>query len=187
MEEQYKQAWHLLTNHWSKSTQKGMPMFASGILFWFVAGVAGVFLNQEAAVWVYVIGTGVVFPLGLLYSKIIGANLIAKQNPFAGLCGLIGGLQLLFAPVVILSLLYHPQWMPLISGVLTGAHFLPFASIYRSRSYLFQSVGTVIAASAGGLSPYAYQVTPFVVMTVYVITFIGLAAEQRSEVMEPDV
>ncbi|WP_051236135.1 DUF7010 family protein [Paenibacillus pinihumi] len=179
MEDQYKQAWQMLTSQLSQSTQKGLPMFASGILFWFVAGIAGVFFPEEAAVWVYIFGTAMVFPLGILLSKIFGADLMNRHNPLAMLCGLIGGLQLLFAPIVILALIDHPQWMPLIVGVLTGAHFLPFVAIYRSRTYLFQSIGTVAAAALCGISVHSYQITPFAIMAVYVVTFIGLAYEQQ--------
>lgn len=157
-------------------------MILTGVGFWLIAGLSA-FVLDDLVVWVYLYGIGLIFPVGLLVGKLMKTDLLSTTNPLAKLAGIVGGMQILFAPLVILVLMTMPDWIPMAVGVLTGAHFLPFAVIYRSKGYLFQSIGTVLAASIIGwiFLENTFVITPFVVAAVYIVTCILLHFEHHAE------
>lgn len=165
----------------SAEAGKGYPMFIAGVIFWLLMGVGGFFVPQQIMVWVYLFGIGLVLPLGILVSKLIHVNFLATHNPLSTIGGLVGGIQIFFAPIIILVAYQQPDWIPFIVGVLTGAHFLPYVAIYRSKAYIFQTVATVVAASliGFGLMDQAYLLIPFSLVIVYSITLFWLLKEAK--------
>jgi hypothetical protein len=165
----------------STEAGKGYPMFIAGIVFWLSMGIAGLFFSEKIMVWMYVFGMGLVLPLGILISKFLRVNFLATHNPLSSIGGLVGGVQIFFAPLVILVAYQQPDWMPFIVGVLTGAHFLPYVAIYKSKAYLFQTLATVLTVSAIGfaLMESAYLMIPFALIIVYGITLVLLINETK--------
>lgn len=165
----------------SAEAGKGYPMFIAGVIFWLMMGVGGLFVPQQIMVWVYLFGIGLVLPLGILVSKVIHVNFLATHNPLSTIGGLVGGIQIFFAPIIILVAYQQPDWIPFIVGVLTGAHFLPYVAIYQSKAYIFQTVATVVAASLIGFNwmDQAYLLIPFLLVIVYSITLFWLMKEAK--------
>jgi hypothetical protein len=165
----------------SAEAGKGYPMFIAGIIFWLMMGVGGLFVPQQIMVWVYLFGIGLVLPLGILVSKVVHVNFLATHNPLSTIGGLVGGIQIFFAPIIILIAYQQPDWIPFVVGVLTGAHFLPYAAIYQSKGYIFQTVATVLAASVIGFGwmDQAYLRIPFSLIIVYSITLVWLMKEAK--------
>lgn len=174
----YERQFHELSTGLASSSKRGLPMILTGVLFWLAVGLAG-FLDHSITVWVYLYGIGVIFPAGLLVAKLMKIDMLVKDNPLAVLAGVVGGMQILFAPVILLVLFQLPNYIPFTVGVLTGAHFLPFAVIYRSKAYLFQSIATVAGAAVTGFfaHEHTFLVTPFTLMAVYIVTCIWLVKE----------
>jgi hypothetical protein len=165
----------------SAEAGKGYPMFIAGIIFWLLMAVGGLFVPQQMMVWVYLFGIGLVLPLGILVSKIVHVNFLATHNPLSAIGGLVGGIQIFFAPIIILIAYQQPDWIPFVVGVLTGAHFLPYVAIYRSKGYIFQTVATVLASSVIGFGwmDQAYLLIPFSLIIVYSITLFWLMKEAK--------
>ncbi|WP_226641409.1 DUF7010 family protein [Mesobacillus subterraneus] len=165
----------------SAEAGKGYPMFIAGIIFWLLMGVGGLFVPQNVMVWVYLFGIGLVLPLGILVSKVVQVNFLATHNPLSAIGGLVGGIQIFFAPIIILIAYQQPDWIPFVVGVLTGAHFLPYVAIYQSKGYIFQTVATVLAASVIGFvwMDRAYSLIPFSLIIVYSITLSWLMREAK--------
>jgi hypothetical protein len=165
----------------SISAQKGSPMFIAGILFWLTAGLSGTFLSKSITVWIYIFGIGIIFPLGILISKLMKVNFLATHNPLSTIAGLVGGIQIFFAPLVLMVYFNQPDWLPFTVAVLTGAHFLPFVAIYDSKTYLFQTIATVAVATICGFFflEQSYIFIPYALIIVYFITFIGLRMETK--------
>jgi len=164
------------------STKRGLPMIATGFIFWLLAGLAG-FLDHDITVWVYLYGIGLIFPAGLGVARLMKAEMFVQGNPLASLAGVIGGMQVLFAPLIVYMLFHVPDWIPPAVGVLTGAHFLPFMLIYRSRAYGFLSIATVASAALIGFAApeSVFLATPFVLMGVYGITCLLLLGEWKKD------
>jgi len=174
--EQYER----LSNDLAETTKRGLPMILTGIVFWLISGISG-FLLEEIVEWVYIFGIGVIFPAGLIVGKLMNIDMLASHNPLSKLAGAAGGMQILFAPLVILILNENPQWLPLAIAVLTGAHFMPFSVIFRSKAYIFLSVFTVGAGSICGyfFIDHSFRLTPFVVAFGYALTCVFLHYENR--------
>src|SRR5690625_4921922 len=116
-----------LVEHISEQAQKGTPMILAGIIFWILALIANFVLPSDIIVWFYLFGIGAVFPLGILISKVLKINFLANDNPLSVIGGLIGGIQVFFAPLIILVALNQPDWIPFVVGILTGVFlFLSF-------------------------------------------------------------
>jgi len=178
----YATTYRELSTALAVSSRRGLPMIVTGTLFWLVAGLAG-FLDLAITVWVYLYGIGLIFPVGILVAKAMKADLFAKDNPLAVLAGVVGGMQILFAPLVILILFRLPEYIPFAVGVLTGAHFLPYVVIYRSKAYLFLSIVTVAGAGLiGSLAlEHTFLATPFTLTAVYLITCLLLMRERAKQ------
>lgn len=170
-----------LKKDYAAATKRGVPILMGGLLYWLVGGLSAVWIPQDVSVWVFLFGMGVVFPLGILIGRLMGIDLFAKGNPLGPLTGIIGGLQILFAPLVVYVLYADPSWLPFTIAVLAGAHFLPLMWVYESRSYVFLSVGTVLASAAAALvmKEEAFTIIPFAVFVVYLITIAGLTMENK--------
>ncbi|RKN80486.1 DUF7010 family protein [Paenibacillus ginsengarvi] len=181
MEQHYREMSKCL----SASAKRGVPMITAGCLFWLAAGIAGCILPQHITVWVYIFGIGAIFPLGLAMSKLMKADMFAQGNPLGTLAGVVGAMQMLFAPVMILILFREPEWIPFTVGVLTGAHFLPFGVIYRSKAYFFLSTATVLTAAATGYfaTAQSFLATPFAVLAVYAFVCVWLVKENKAIVV----
>jgi hypothetical protein len=166
----------------SAEAGKGYPMFIAGVIFWLMMGVGGLFVPQPIMVWVYLFSIGLVLPLGILVSKVIHVNFLATHNPLSTIGGLVGGIQIFFAPIIILVAYQQPDWVPFIVGVLTGAHFLPYVAIYQSKAYLFQTVATVLTVSLIGFGwmGQAFLLIPFSLVIVYSITLFWLVKEAKA-------
>ncbi|KAA0544609.1 hypothetical protein FZW96_19565 [Bacillus sp. BGMRC 2118] len=165
----------------AKHAQKGYPMFLAGIIFWLVTLISSFILELEVLVWVYIFGVGLVFPLGILLAKLLSVNFLASHNPLSAIGGLVGGIQIFFAPIVILLAFNKPEWIPFVLGVLTGAHFLPYVAIYKSKTYLFQTIATVLTSSVIGQywMEQAFVLIPAFFIIIYLITLFLLKVEMR--------
>ncbi|GAB6439616.1 MULTISPECIES: DUF7010 family protein [Bacillus] len=165
----------------AQRTKRGFPVIIAGILFWIVASVTGVLLSEKQVVWVYLIGMGCVFPLGLMIATILKIDMFAKGNPLGVLAGLIGGINVLNIPLVLLAYFQFPEWLPFVVAMLIGVHFILYVWIYESKSYGLLSVGTVFVTSVCGIlfAEKGFTVIPLSVTVVYFLTFISLLIENK--------
>ncbi|PGM90813.1 DUF7010 family protein [Bacillus cereus] len=165
----------------AQKTKKGFPVIIAGLLFWIVASITGVLLSEKQVVWVYLIGMGCVFPFGLMLAAILKIDMFAKGNPLGTLAGIIGGINVLNIPFVLLAYFQFPEWLPFVVAMLIGVHFLPYVWIYESKSYGFLSVGTVLVTSVSGIifAEKGFIVIPIAVTVVYFITLISVSLENK--------
>ena len=119
-------------------------------VIWLVSATLGTWVTPKASILTVVIGGFFIFPLthGLL--RLWGRASVSSGNPFNSL-----GMQVAFVlPFSMLLLvpvtLYRLHWFFPALMILLGAHYLPFASLYGMRMFLFLSgiligMGVVIA------------------------------------------
>lgn len=132
----------------SIATQRGIGMPMAGLLFWLgVAWLTRRFPAEQAALYSFFL-TGVVFPIGMLFTRIAGGDLFAKSPGLTPLGALLAALQFFYWPMIILVFNLSPAWTPWVMAVLFGAHFLPYAWLYRSRAYAFLTISVAVSLSA---------------------------------------
>lgn len=114
-------------------------------IIWLLSATLGTWVSPRASILTVVIGGFFIFPLThmLLRSSPRRAS-VSTANPFKSL-----GMQVAFVlPLSMLLLvpvgLYRLNWFFPALMVLVGAHYLPFATLYGMRMFLFLA-GTLIA------------------------------------------
>jgi hypothetical protein len=165
-----------------KRTKKGIAMFYVGTVFWLLMGILSLIdMHINLLGLFHLIGIGMLFPLGLLVSNLLKIDFVAKDNPLSNIAGVIGGMQILFAPILILVYIERIEWLPFFIAVLTGAHFLPFSALYNSKAFIFQSIAVVAFASVMGFvfMEHVYTILPFGLSVIYLITSILLTNENK--------
>ena len=115
----------------------------------------------------------------LLFSKIIGADSFKKSdNPVNKLGILCTCNQVLYLLIVMWAFSKNPEVMMMLYGMIFGAHLMPFAWVYESKTYLVMSIivtlGSLLTACVFGN----------IVMGVFlvicqIITSVSLLAECR--------
>ena len=135
-------------------TRSGIGNTIAGGLFW-AAIAATLFvhgLSVDALAWCAGIGGLMVQPLGYLINRWLGGDALARGHPFAGLVWTLGATQWLGWMTIAVLFVQAPQLVPYALATLVGAHFLPFAWLYRSRAYAVLGVVAVLGAGIAQLS-----------------------------------
>ena len=104
-----------------QSAQRGYPILISGTLFMLFLTLASLVFPVETLRWIWLIGMGSIFPLGLWIAKMLGITMISKDNPLGTLGGMMAGVQGFYIPVYIVFYQFAPEWLPLAVGLLGGS------------------------------------------------------------------
>lgn len=158
-----------LQDHIIEVAQRGYPILVAGSAFFLVLAALGDALPQRILGLVWIFGMMVIFPTGVMLGALLRVNVITRDNPLGTLGGLVAAVQAFFIPVFIVVYQFTPQYLPLAVGLLGGAHFLPYSWIYRSRAYIFISLGTgLVSLVAGTLAlSSAYTVGPLAIAVIF--------------------
>ena len=125
-------------------------------VIWLVSAALGTWVTPRASILTVVIGGFFIFPLTQMLLRLSGRRAsVSRENPFNSLGMQIAFVlpfsMLLLVPVGLYNLnLFFPALM-----VLLGAHYLPFATLYGMRMFLFLAgilivMGVVIAQYFSG-------------------------------------
>lgn len=155
---------------------KSLSLPLAGATVWAAAGIASIFLTPRIATFVLILGTGVIFPVGLLFARILGERLLNNTNPLARLMAMcVLMVNLLWA--VHLTLLYTaPTLIPLTLAIGLGLHWIVFSWIIQHPVGTIHAVGrTVLATVAWWAFPghHVGAVCAVVVLT-YLYTVVTL-------------
>lgn len=130
-------------------TLGGVGVTLAGALFWAAMAATLVVkgLSVDALAWATVCGGALVHPLGYVLNQQLGGDILARGHPWAGLIWTLGATQLLGWASIAVLFAQAPGLVPFGLATLVGAHFLPFAWLYRSRPYAV--LGTVSVVGVG--------------------------------------
>lgn len=165
----------------ARATARGIGMPIAGLVYWLVVAVLVRELPlKQALLWSY-ISTGAVFPVGVLFTRLLGGDLFAKSETLTPLGLLLNATQFFFWPVIILLGQVAPLWVPFVMATLFGSHFLGYAWLYRSRGYAVLSVGVSVLLTAAVLIARdpLFTFVPLLAAAVYATAIIFLWQERR--------
>jgi hypothetical protein len=145
-------------------------------IVWLASAAMGAWVSPKASILTSVIGGAFIFPLVQMMLRLSGRPAsVSKENQFNILgmqIALVGPFSmLLLFPVA----LYNLNWFFPALMVLMGAHYLPFATLYGMRMFLFLS-GILMA---GGVVIALYFSRTFSLgawiagLTLFVFAWIG--------------
>jgi hypothetical protein len=120
---------------------------------WLASAALGTWVSPRASILTVVIGGFFIFPLTNMLLRLSPRRAsVSAENPFTSL-----GMQVAFVlPFSMLLLvpvgLYRLNWFFPALMVLVGAHYLPFATLYGMRMFLF--LGGILIATGAGIAVY---------------------------------
>ena len=123
---------------------------------WLISATLGTWVTPKASILTVVIGGFFIFPVTQMLLRLSGRRFsVSRENPFNSLAMQVAFVlpfsMLLLVPVG----LYQLNWFFPGLMVLVGAHYLPFASLYGMRMFLFLAgiliaMGVVVARYFSG-------------------------------------
>ncbi|MEJ2535191.1 MAG: hypothetical protein P8008_06925 [Gammaproteobacteria bacterium] len=163
-------------------TCRGIGMPLAGLLYWITVSLLVQSLPMQTALLWSFIATGAVFPVGLLFTRLYGGDLINKGHELNGLGGLFNAVQAFYWPVLILVFYLAPGWTLFTMVVLFCSHFMGYAWLYRSRAYWVLAIAGPVAAIALGLliGEETHLALPPVTAAVYAVASAMLLTETRA-------
>ncbi|MFJ7184498.1 DUF7010 family protein [Lysinibacillus xylanilyticus] len=161
--------------------KKGYPILLSGAVVFLIFTLMPFVFPIEAVRLIWIFGLGVIFPIGIFISKILGVNLFSTDNPLGTLGGIVAAPQAFYIPVFIIVYMKIPEYLPFTIGLLAGSHFLPYIWIYKSKAYLFVTLGTCLSALilGGFLVDKAFTLVPLAISIVYGIGVLLILRELK--------
>ena len=78
---------------------------------------------------------GLTLPMAWLLSKVFGTTWTLPDNPLQPLGLWLNFAQLFYFPFLLFSFGSHPAYFIMTYGIITGAHFFPYAWFYKAPAY----------------------------------------------------
>jgi hypothetical protein len=175
------QALDLLRDDYRRRSGRSMALPLAGTVVWTAVGCAGAVLPAKTAALVLLFGSGVIFPLGLLFGRLLGEDVMGRENPLARLMGAAVLMVNLLWPIHILFYLRDPSSLPLTVGIGLGIHWLVFGWIVQHPAGAFHAVTrTLLVAAVWIAFPAArFVAVSAVVVAVYLATLAWMARAPR--------
>ena len=162
-------------------SKMGYPILLSGAIVFLIYTVLHFIFPIKAVYLIWIFGLSVIFPVGILIGKIVGVNLLSNANPLGTLGGIVAAPQAFYIPVFIIVYMHIPEYIPFTVGLLAGSHFLPYMWIYKSKAYLFVTLGTCFSALILGslFVDHAFTLVPLAISIVYGIGVLLILKELK--------
>ena len=128
--------------------KKGLPFMLASVVIWTAVTIVRTLPVDIMTKNHYTFYCpGLMIPCVLIFSLIIGARPFSKRkNPFNKL-GLLNTLnQMLYLLIVMWAFSQKPEAMLMLFAMVFGAHLLPFAWLYESKTYLVTSIVTTLGS-----------------------------------------
>jgi hypothetical protein len=164
---------------------KFLAMPIAGTIAWIGIGIAGAVLPLQGAMWAIYIGTGMIFYLGILVSKVTGEDLLGKKskgNFFDRLFLSTVAMAVLVYAIAIPFAMVQPRSLPMSVGILAGLMWLPFSVMIGHWVGYFHAISrTVLIVLAWFLFPaQRFVLIPAIIVAIYVVTIAVLVRRARS-------
>lgn len=145
-------------------------------VIWLLSAALGTWVSPKASILTAVIVGFFIFPLTQMMLRLSGRRAsLSKENPFNSL-GMQVAFVLPFSMFLLVPVgLYNLNWFFPALLILVGAHYLPFATLYGMRMFLFLAgvligEGLVIARNFSGTFSLGAWVGG---LTLFVFAWIG--------------
>jgi hypothetical protein len=160
-----------------------MPI--AGAIAWTVIGLVGAFGSLFAAVWSVYIGTGVIFYLGIGVGKLIGEDVLGREqkgNAFDRLF-LLGAVQAIAVySIAIPFFQQETSSLPMSVGILTGLMWIPFSALAGHWVGLFHGLSRtgLIVLVYYLLPEHRFVAIPAVIVGLYIVTIAILVVRYQA-------
>jgi hypothetical protein len=166
------------------TTRLGVGATWAGALYWAFVAIALAAVGHTRATLALVLLVGVfVYPVGYVLNRAVKGDLFARRHPWGGLVRSTFAAEIAGWPIVAVMWFQAPQLVLFTLAASLGAHFIPFAWIYRFWPYAALGVWSVLWAAIVQLAmaPWVAIATPIGMSIGY--TLAAVAAHRRIRAM----
>jgi hypothetical protein len=120
----------------SVKAKNGIDFIVAASILWSVITIIWMQPNTPSrnALFTFIVG-GAMLPLALTFSKVFKTTWTIKTNPLQPLGLWLNFAQLFYFPFLIFIYIKQPQYFIMTYGIITGAHFFPYAWFYNVKAY----------------------------------------------------
>ncbi len=128
----------------SINAKNGVDFISAAILCWSLVYLVWTldFNDKTLAVFTF-FATMPLLPVAFLFSKIFKTKWKTENNPIEPLGLWFNFAQLFYFPIIFIILYLNPRLMPIMLGIITGAHFFPYSWFYKNLAYAI--IGGIIS------------------------------------------
>ncbi|PLT34100.1 hypothetical protein [Bacillus sp. V5-8f] len=164
------------------TAKKGFPILLSGAIVFLLFTFMPLVFPRKTVYLIWIFGLSVIFPFGILISKLVNVNVLVTDNPIGTLGGIVAAPQAFYIPVFIIVYMHIPEYLPFTIGLLGGSHFLPYMWIYKSKAYLFVTLATCISSLilGGFYVDLSFTLVPLAISIVYAIGVLLILRELKA-------
>ncbi|MBA2668202.1 MAG: hypothetical protein H0U69_14330 [Trueperaceae bacterium] len=160
---------------------RSLSLPIAGALVWAIVAVAALLVPDRIATMVLVVGSGAIFPLGLLIARALGERLMNNDSPLAALMGMSVLMVNLLWAVHLTLFSIDVQLVPLTLAIGLGLHWIVFSWVIGHPLGVIHTVArTVLVTAAWWLLPdNRIEAIAFGVVITYVYAILALATRRR--------
>ena len=125
------------------SSLAGFPFLLVFGIVWITGGLLSYVVPSAFAPWIYVAVGIPATPVAMLLEKRLGYVPAADPDPLLGLTMPLLFVQIVAFPAILIVWNASPVYVPVAFAAIVGAHFLPYAWVYRTQLYV--ALGIVVA------------------------------------------
>jgi hypothetical protein len=130
------------------SSAGGSPFLISYGLTFLTTAVVSLFLDVRIVALIAMFQGGVALPLALWLERRLGRKRMSSNNPLKPLSAQLAMSQALGLPALIAVYSLDPKLVPLALASLGGVHFVPYAWLHNTRTYIYLAVAISVGAFA---------------------------------------
>lgn len=150
--------------------KKGLHFILASIIIWiFISGIHLSSWNILTKNFLTFCVSAPLVPIAYGISKLIDVDFTHKNNPLTRLGLMFSMNQILYLLIAMWIYRVSPNDLVMILAIIFGAHLLPYAWLYQSKSYYFFSICTPLIALLIGtqFSPVALAMTMIIVEVIF--------------------
>lgn len=135
----------------AQRAKQGIDFITAACIIWCAVAILWLqdYSTYNKSVFTLMVG-GALMPLAWMFSKVYKTDWSKGGNPLQPFGLWLNVAQLFYFPILVLILVYAPEYFIETFIIITGAHFFPFAWFYKQKAYAI--VAGVIVMGALALS-----------------------------------
>ena len=178
-----KQVLSELKIEYAVKQKKGLPFIMASAVLWTIM-LAAFLTNLDLSVknMIAMCCSALLFPVGILFGKLIKVDIFSKENPLSGLSVVAALNQVLYLPIVLWAMYAAPEKMIMAYAIIVGAHFLTYYWIYFSPTYFYAAIIIPVTSLIFGI--YFSQVIiclAFVLYDILICVLLHLETRQAEK------
>lgn len=129
-----------MRNELSIKGKNGLGFLLAGTVIWIIISVIFLLNIEIYNKSIFMLfSTGLMFPLAVGISQLIGADWKFKTNPIGSLGLYLNLAQIIYFPILFWAIGKSPEEAVIFFAIITAAHFFPYGWFYNAKPYFIMA------------------------------------------------